>query len=77
MGKYFDELTARMKKINADFLEEVKDKFGSNISEELLEEMIGVVYKMELLEDEMERELRNIQYVLEDAEALVSEANSL
>lgn len=77
MGRYFDELTVKMKKINSDFLEEVRDRFGENIGDEVLAEMIGNIYAMEMLEDEMEAEMRRIDYELEDAEHKVSEANSL
>lgn len=77
MGKYFDELTIKIKKIDSDFLEEVKDRFGGNISDEVLSEMIGNVYAMEMLEDEIASEMRKIDYELEEAEYRVSEANSL
>lgn len=77
MGRYFDELTVKMKKINTDFLEEVRDQFGENISNEVLCEMIGNIYAMEILEDEMETEMRKIDHELEYAEDKVSKANSL
>lgn len=77
MGRYFDELTVKMKKINSGFLEEVRDRFGENIGDEVLAEMIGNIYAMEMLEDEMEAEMSGIDYELEDAEYKVSEANSL
>lgn len=77
MGRYFDELTVKMKKINSDFLEEVRDRFGENIGDEVLVEMIGNIYAMEMLEDEVEAEMSGIDYELEDAEYKVSEANSL